>query len=309
MLDLRLLETFREVATRGSFSAAAEALSFTQPAVSQHVARLEKALGLRLFDRDARGVTLTRAGHTLLRHAEGLLEGARRAEADVRAEAGLHVPEARIGAFPSAAAALVPAALRELRTALPEVRPRLHVVEPDAALEGLRARRLDVGLLVDSVTAGGPETTGLETEVLLDDPMVVALPSGHPLARRRAVAIADLRDEEWLVSDATCPDAGVAVAACRAAGFEPSIHFRSGDYAAVLGLAASGMGVALIPSLAITGVRDDVALRAVDGEAPVRRILAAVRAGEDDPVVAATLDALRVAGRRLSLAVAPAVAA
>src|SRR3954449_4442217 len=103
MLEMRLLETFREVATRGSFSAAAEALSFTQPAVSQHVARLEKHVGARLFDRDARGVTLTSAGEAMVRHAERLSDAAQRAEADVRSTSGVHAPVVRIGSFSTAA--------------------------------------------------------------------------------------------------------------------------------------------------------------------------------------------------------------
>src|SRR5688572_27948950 len=106
MLDLRLLETFREVATRGSFSAAAEALSFTQPAVSQHVARLEKQLGTKLLEREPRGISLTEAGAAMLGHAEALLESARRAEDAVRMHGGVNVPTVRLAAFASAAAGL-----------------------------------------------------------------------------------------------------------------------------------------------------------------------------------------------------------
>src|SRR5688572_30777586 len=122
MLDLKLLETFREVATRGSFSAAADALSFTQPAVSQHIARLEKQLGTKLLERESRGLSLTEAGAAMLQHTEALLDAARRAEDDVRAHGGVHVPTVRLAAFPSAAAGLVPMAFRELRAAHPSLR-------------------------------------------------------------------------------------------------------------------------------------------------------------------------------------------
>ena len=189
MLDLRLLETFREVAARGSFSAAAEALSFTQPAVSQHIARLEKQLGTRLFDRDARGVTPTRAGATLLRHAETLLEAARRAEADARAAAGLHVPEVHIGSFATAAAGLVPMALQELRSSHPGLRPKLRIIEDEPALDELAVGRLDLALLIGSDLNPTPVRAGITAEVVFEDPMLVALPAGHPLAHRAVLEL------------------------------------------------------------------------------------------------------------------------
>ena len=303
MLDLRLLETFREVAARGSFSAAADALSFTQPAVSQHVARLEKQIGTKLFARDARGVTPTRAGRSLLRHAEALLEAARVAEAEVRAEAGLHVPEIKLGSFASGAPGLVPLALRELRSAHPDIRPSLDIVEDEPAVDGLMAGRLDVALLIASVLGPVPTRQGMSSELLLEDPMLVALPSSHPLARRPAIALGDLADEQWLITCAstTCQDAALVRDACTAAGFAPSVHFESDDYQALLGLTASGMGVTVVPSLAAANVPGDVAIRPIDGPVPTRTIYAAWRSGSPSAEVLAMLDALRIAGRRLAM--------
>jgi DNA-binding transcriptional LysR family regulator len=312
MLDLRLLETFREVAARGSFSAAAEALAFTQPAVSQHIARLERQLGTKLFERDARGVTATRAGRSLLGHAESLLESARRAEADVRAEAGLHVPEVRIAAFPTAAAGLVPMALRELRSARPDVRPKLLISEGVPALEELALGRVDVALLIGSHLNPAPARAGAVGEAILEDPMLVALPGSHPLARRPAVALEELRDEQWLLTavGGTCEDSNIVLHACAAAGFAPHVHFESEDYQALLGLTASGMGVTVIPSLAALSVPADVVVRPIAGTPPKRVIHAARREGPLDPEVEAAVDALRIAGRRLALGIAaPAVAA
>lgn len=311
MLELRLLETFREVAARGSFSAAAEALSFTQPAVSQHIARLEKLVDARLLDRDARGVTPTPAGATLLRHAEALLDAARRAEADVRAQAGRHVPEVRIGAFATAAAGLVPMALRELRAARPDVRPKLRILEAEDALDELDARRLDVALVIASDLAPVPARDGLVLEEVYDDPMLVALSSAHPLARRAAVELDELRDDPWLLTavGGTCEDSNIVRRACSDAGFEPQVTLESEDYPALLGLTASGMGVTLIPSLAALAVPRDVVVRPVSGRRPRRQILAAFHAGEAEEAVGATVDALRLAGRRLSLGVAAPAAA
>jgi DNA-binding transcriptional LysR family regulator len=311
MLDLRLLETFREVASRGSFSAAAEALSFTQPAVSQHVARLEKQVGTRLFERDARGVTPTRAGQAMLRHAEALLEAARRAEAEVRAEAGLHVPEVRIAAFPSAASGLVPMALRELRAANPDIRPQLRILEEDPALEELLRDRVDVALLIGWTPDWAPSEPQVESELVLEDPMLVAVPRSHPLARRPAIALDDLRDDPWLLTGdtGTCRDARLVLRACSAAGFQPNVHFESDDYQALLGLTASAMGITIIPSLAALSVPADVVVRPIAGEGPKRYISTARRAGVASPQVEAALDALRIAGRRLMLGVAPALSA
>ena len=100
MLDLKLLTTFREVAVRGSFSDAAAALDFTQPAVSQHISRLEAALGVRVLERNARGVSLTPAGEVLVRHASALLDAARRAEEAVRDAAGVGRAQVRVGGVP-----------------------------------------------------------------------------------------------------------------------------------------------------------------------------------------------------------------
>ena len=311
MLDLKLLETFREVAARGSFSAAAEALSFTQPAVSQHIARLEKQLGTRLLERDARGVAPTRAGAALLRHAETLLDAARRAEAEVRAEAGLHVPRVRIGAFTTAAAGLVPMALRELRAARPDVQPQLRIIEDEAAVEEVVAGRLDVVLLIASPLAPLDVRDGIEVEEVYDDPMLVALPAAHPSARRAAVELAELRDDPWLLTEVggTCEDSNIVRRACADAGFTPAVHFESEDYQALLGLTASGMGVTVIPSLAALSVPRDVVVRPVAGHRPSRSIHAAVRAGRREPEVDAALDALRIAARRLTFGTAVPAAA
>src|SRR3954447_24060829 len=110
MLDLKLLTTFREVAVRGSFSDAAVALDFTQPAVSQHISRLEQALGVRVLERSARGVNLTPAGEVLVRHAAELLDAARRAEEAVKEAAGVGRPQIRVAGFPRAAARPLPRA-------------------------------------------------------------------------------------------------------------------------------------------------------------------------------------------------------
>src|SRR3954471_9602224 len=175
MLDLKLLTTFREVAVRGSFSDAAAPLDFTQPAVSQHISRLESALGVRVLERSARGVTLTTAGEVLVRHASALLDAARQAEEQVRAAGGVGKAQVRVSAFPSAAAGLMPGATRELRARRPDAELALQVLEEAPALEALLAGRVDVATIVQSPLRPSPPRPGVEYVPLADDEMRVAV--------------------------------------------------------------------------------------------------------------------------------------
>src|SRR5258705_9963510 len=182
MPDLKLLTPFREVAVRRSFSDAAVALSFTQPAVSQHIGRLEDTLGTRLLERDARGVSLTPSGEVLLRHASLLLDAARRAEEEVRLAAGIGRARVRVGAFASAAAGLVPGATRELRARRPDVELVLQVIEDEPALDALLAGRVDLALIVDSALSPRVPRSGVEYLPVCDDELRLAGPAAHPLA-------------------------------------------------------------------------------------------------------------------------------
>jgi DNA-binding transcriptional LysR family regulator len=307
MLDLKLLATFREVAVRGSFSDAAAALGYTQPAVSQHVARLERELGTKLLERQARAVRATAAGEVLLRHAAALLDGARRAEEEVKALAGAARPRVRLGAFQSAASGLLPEVARELRQT--DVGLELRVIEADPALHELRAGRLDVALVVESDLRPAPQVPGVELLHVCEDEMLVAVPCDHRLAHRAAVDLAELRDEPWVITDVggTCADSNVVLRACRDAGFEPEIRFETDDYHALQGMAAAGMGVAMLPRMATTSVRDDVVVLPLRGRPPARRILAAVAEGTRSAEVDHVLEALRDAAR--ALAGRPALAA
>src|SRR5690349_12743430 len=223
MLDLKLLTTFREVAVRGSFSEAAAALDFTQPAVSQHISRLESALGTRVLERSARGVTLTPAGEVLVRHASALLEAARRAEEEVRHAAGIGRAQVRVAAFNSAAAGLLPGATRELRTRRPDAELALQVMDDLPALDALMAGRVDVALMVQSPLSPAKPRAGADYLPITDDEMRVAVAHDHPLATRASVTLEELHDEPWLITEVagTCADSNVVLHAFREAGYEP----------------------------------------------------------------------------------------
>ena len=201
MLDLKLLTTFREVAVRGSFSDAAAALDFTQPAVSQHISRLETTLGTRVLERSARGVTLTPAGEVLVRHASSLLDAARRAEEAVRDAAGVGRAQVRLGAFSSAAAGSSPGRRAQFRARRPDAELVLHVLEEDQALDALLAGRIDIATISQSPLAPSPPRAGVEYYAIADDELCVAVAADHPLATHGTVALAELRDWPLLMPE------------------------------------------------------------------------------------------------------------
>jgi DNA-binding transcriptional LysR family regulator len=278
MLSATRLGLLKEVAYRGSLSGAAEALSYTQSAVSQQIAALEAEAGMALLERHPRGVSLTAAGQTLLGHAEGILarlEGAEAALADI---AGLRAGRLRMASFPTAGATLMPLAIATFRSSYPEVELTLAEGEPEEILPRLRAGELDLALLFEfegqSVVKGD-----LTRLALLEDPMYLAIPAEHRLAARKRITLADLREEAWVQTSRSSPCARHVVRSCLGAGFEPRVAFESDDYQTVQGLVAAGVGVALIPQLALSVVREDVVIRALSPAPPVRSVIAAAPGG------------------------------
>src|SRR6059058_4954873 len=181
MLDVRRMRVLREVAYRGSFSAAADALSYTQSAVSQQVAALEAETGLALVERHPRGVSLTAAGQTLVVHAEGILARLEAADAALSSIAGLRGGRVRMASFPTAGATLMPLAIATFRAAYPDVELTLAEGEPEEIAPRLRAGELDLALLFEfpGESFMPEDITRLE---LLEDPMFLALPRDHRLA-------------------------------------------------------------------------------------------------------------------------------
>jgi DNA-binding transcriptional LysR family regulator len=310
MLDVRRLRVLREVASHGSFSAAADALSYTQSAVSQQIAALEREAGSRLVERSARGVRLTDAGRALVSHADAILARLADAEDELQAIAGLRGGRLRVAAFPSACATLMPLAVRRFRELHPGVELSLLPADPDDALRLLRTGEADVALSIEA-TFACTTPDDIERVELLDDPMYIMLPAGHPLADRARVRLGDLVDEQWMIGTTdTCPDASIFVRTCQAAGFEPRVAFHLDDYNAIQGFVAAGMGVSFIPDLALVAVRDDVVIRSLGNKPPVRRIVATTLSGAFcSPAKSAMLEVLvEVAGefgaRRHELALA-----
>jgi DNA-binding transcriptional LysR family regulator len=297
MLDVRRLRVLRAVAQHGSFSAAADSLSYTQSAVSQQIAALEREAGTLLVQRNARGVRLTDAGTALVRHTEVILSRLADAEAELEAIAGLRSGRLRLAAFASAGATLMPKAIGRFREEHPAVDLTLRPAEPDEVPALLKAGDCDIALWIDAPPVND-EPEGIDLIHLLDDPMYVCLPASHPRASQARVNLEDLAGEAWILgSTGRCPDTTVFLRACQTAGFDCRIAFHSDDYLAIQGFVAAGVGLALIPDLGLITVRDDVVIRSVAGATPYRRISAAMLSdGYRSPAAEAMLAILAEVG-------------
>ena len=287
MLDPRRLRVLREVAARGSFSAAATALAFTQSAVSQQVAALERETGTRLVERGVRPVRLTDAGRALMAHTEAVLARLDEAEQELGELAGLRRGRLRLASFPTAIATLVPRAVAEFRRRHPDV--DLTVVDDhhQGVLRRLARWELDLALVYDHASLPEPEVP-VERSHLLDDPFDLVVPTGHPLAGRTSAALEELAGETWIGGTPHGAYASIVLHVCRAAGFEPRVVFGSDDYNAVQAFVAVGLGVALLPHLALTVPRPGLA-RVVLDDPPVREIAAARLAASFRSAAAASM--------------------
>jgi DNA-binding transcriptional LysR family regulator len=296
-MQIEALDVFRTVARHGSITTAARALRFTQSAVSRQVAALEADLGVRLFDRLPRGVALTEEGRSLLPHAEAILDRLDTAQRDLAAVHGLGAGRLRVGAFPTAVAALVPRALAAFRDAHPEVTMALVEGLTPALLERLAAGDADV--VVVSAPPDQPlDGSRFELHHLLDERLLVAVPRGHRLARRRTVRITELATDAFVVGSATAED--TLLRATLPSGFRPRIDLVAAEWTGKLGCVAAGLGVALIPALAVRAAPADlVLLRLHPDDASVRRVFAATLAGRTlPPAVAEFLHRLRHAANQ-----------
>jgi DNA-binding transcriptional LysR family regulator len=278
MLSMARLRVLKEVAYRGSISATAEALSYTQSAISQQIATLEAETGMTLLERHPRGVSLTAAGQMLVGHAEGILAGLEAAEAALSEIAGLRGGRLRVASFPTAGATLMPQAIATFRSSYPGVELTLTEGEPEQIAPRLRAGELDLALLFEFAGETPLQEDATRVE-LLEDPMYLALPGEHPLAGKEKLRLEDLREEAWVQTSRSSPCARHVVRSCHAAGFEPNVSFESDDYQTVQGLVAAGVGVALIPELALSVVREDITIRTLSPAPPVRQVIAALPAG------------------------------
>jgi DNA-binding transcriptional LysR family regulator len=299
MLDTRRLKVLCEVARHGSFSAAAEALGYTQPAVSRQIATLEAEVGAVLVRRVPQGAVLTDAGRLLSERGAAVLSSLRDIEDELHALLGMEGGTLRLATFASAAGSIVPRAVACFRDRHPGVELTVSMFDPAESIPRLRAGEFDLVLSHDprGDHAGnvGIEAASSDVEIvpLFDDPMYVALPAGHALTDAPDLSMADFFSEPWMLATGrTCPDARLFLRACHDAGFEPRIAFQTDDYGAILGFVAAGVGVALVPDMVTRAVRGDVVIRELDPAPPPRPISVILPSGYRSPAAAAMVEVL-----------------
>jgi DNA-binding transcriptional LysR family regulator len=290
MIDVRRLRVLREVAATGSVSGAARTLGYTPSAVSQQLVALERETATELLRRRGRGIELTESARRLLEHAQIIFAELERAEATLAGAAGRAAGVVRLAAPATALRRLVPCAALQLRRSAPEIELQISDSEPEEALAALANRRLDVAIAHQYDLLAPWRTDGLHQRELLVDPLLVL--GGAP--GRQSLGLDSLADEPWLLPSEGSSCGRMVRRACESTGFRPNPVAVSGDLGALAAMACAGLGVALVPQLALTA---DQQPDATTPDPPhARRLLAAVRDGtEHQPAVAAVLAALTYA--------------
>ena len=278
-MDTTRLRVFREVVRQGSFTGAATALHVSQPAVSQHIAKLEQELGCVLLERTSRRVRATAAGEVFLRHVETLLTGVDDARRELAALTRSDTGQLRLTVFPSAAATFVPAVVGAFREVFPKVRVCLSEADPPVALPRLLAGDTDLAVVYDYPIVGAAGDPRAEHTMIMRDRMAVAVPRDDALAHHRLIPVAELADRQWITpGPSVCRDA--VNEACRRAGFAPDVVSETNDYQAMLGLVQAGVGIAVVPRMCAAAARPQtVALRPLAGSRLERVVSLACRAG------------------------------
>ncbi|MEV7585095.1 LysR family transcriptional regulator [Streptomyces erythrochromogenes] len=293
MLNLERLRTLDALARHGSVSGAADGLHVTTSAVSQQMAKLEREVGQPLLAKNGRGVRLTDAGRLLADHAARIISQVEQAQADVEAQRGCAVGELRIGAFPTAMRGLLPQALTALRTGHPELRVRVCEQEPEESMAAVVRGDLDMALAIDWHNKRMPVPAELTRTHLLDDSVDIAVPSGHRLAERTAISLAEFADDEWISWNEGQFCHEWLVFTLRGTGIEPRIAHIAEEHHTQLAFVEAGLGVCVAPKLGRGPVPPGVRLLPVC-DAVRRHVYAVWRADADRrPSIRAAVDALQ----------------
>lgn len=303
-IDVQTLRVVKAIADTGSITAAAVVLGFSQPAISQHLKRLEGRLGVPLVERVGRGVRLTEAGRVLARHAPAVMTALDAAAGELAELQGLRSGRVRLVGFPSATSTVIPRLLADLAVQQPGLTVTYIEAEPPEAVEAVREDRADIALTFsypgDRDDPHGASARGLAVHTVGEDPLLIVLPAGHPAAHDGTIDIASLADENWIAGCPRCR--GHLLELCGRAGFVPRITFETDNFVAVEGLVAQGIGVATLPQLAVASFPRFAGVETVMLPLAEERTLHVVTARGADrvPPVSATLATLTMVIRGLS---------
>jgi DNA-binding transcriptional LysR family regulator len=278
MLDVTRLRIIDAVARSGSVTAAAKELSYSQPSVSHHLARLEAETGAQLLQRVGRGVRLTPAGQLLADRAAEILGRIDAADAELSAHVGLSAGRVRLAGFSSAIGSLLPGAMTALAQQHPDLQVTLTDAHPPEALELLRTGEVEVAVIF-RYDETEPEPDGVRLHHLLDDPVYL-------LTKKRSRGLASHRDATWIAGCDRCRSHLLSL--CADEGFEPRIGYVSDDMVVMQALVAAGLGVTTIPGLALRAHHvDGVVARELPGSK--RHVYAATYGAPPDPPATAAL--------------------
>ena len=285
MIDTRRLRLLLELSRRGTITAVADALAYTPSAVSQQLAALEREAGVPLLERAGRRVALTPAGTVLARYAQSVLAVLEEASAALAATRDSLTGPLRIGAFPTAARAILPPALIALGRDHPALELMVTELDPVAVPDALRTGTLDVALTFTYDYVPTQPDPALDAEPLLTE--AVYLATDGPAH----VSIGDCRDAPWIAGSPDTLCHTMLVRACQASGFTPRIRHYADDFATVLALVAAGQGVSLVPQLGAPDTPHGVTLTALSA---CRHTQIAYRKGtRHHPAVSAFAEAIR----------------
>lgn len=293
-LDARRLLIFRVVVRNGSIGAGARELGWTQPAVSQHLAALEREIGTQLLLRSSSGVTPTEAGRRLASHAEAIAAQLQAAEEELADITALRRGRVRFATFPSAAAVLLPPALARMRETAAGVDVSFEELEPPDAIPALLDDAVDLALVFRYGCTDVDAEGTLEWTPLMEDRVLAVLPRDHPLAHDPGLRLANLGHDDWIAGCERCR-ANLVVQA-RASGFEPRVRYSTDDATVVQRLIEHGAGVALLPEVTLesSSPSDDVVVRELPELEPRTIGLINRKGALSIPAVAALRDALVV---------------
>jgi DNA-binding transcriptional LysR family regulator len=253
-IDLHTLRIVRAIAASGSITGAARALGTTQPAISQHLQRAERRLSMALVVRQGRSIELTEIGLLLSRHAEEILRAVHAAGSDLAGAANLRSGRVRMAAFPSASSTLIPHLVSGMRERHPGITVRYTEGEPPESIAMVAAGECDVALIFTypedaAIVTESDPMKGLITTELFRDDLFALVSRDHPLAGEARLHLEDLEDDEWI---AGCPRCSThLVRACESVGYNPNIVYETDNSAATIGMVAQGLGIALVPRLAL----------------------------------------------------------
>src|SRR6202011_2994232 len=277
-MEMHQLRYFAAVARTGNFSRAARECRVAQPSLSQQILKLEDEVGERLFERTQRRALLTPAGSLFLPHALNILEAAERGRQEISEMGGQVRGKILLGALPTIAPYFLPNIIRSFRTKYPGVELIIHEETTQQLLRGLEEKELDLALLSDA-----SPNSRIEIRQLFSEELLLCLPAAHPLVEQKKVVASNLQHEKFiLMQDGHCLGAQ-AQQFCNRKGFQPEISCRSAQIGTVLAMVQTGLGISLIPEMALPSAsKDGIVFRSLDGVRP-RRVLALAVAVQRKP--------------------------